>query len=416
MQIPRPRYLQDLISREGNGLVKVITGVRRCGKSYLMSTLFKDHLLAAGVPPENIIEFSFEGYANAKYRNPEVTYPLIKSRLLPGRNFLLLDEVQLLKDFVPVLTEFMRMPGVDVYVTGSNAKQLSKDIATEFRGRGDQIHLRPLSFSEFMNAYDGPREAGIREYSLFGGLPTVVLKDTPEEKMEELETLLSEVYLNDIEQRNKIRKKQEFSRLLDVVASSIGSLASPAKLADTFSSVLHAKISPATVQKYLGYLDDAFLIETGSRYDIKGRKYIGAPFKCYFTDLGLRNARLHFRQHEEPHVMENIVYNELRTRRFNVDVGVVQYRYRNPENQFLRGSLEVDFVCNKGYERYYVQSALTIKDAKKASEEKRPLLGIDDSFRKVIVVDDPVPTYHDEKGILIVNLLEFLTNPRSLDL
>ena len=417
MEIKRDYYLHKLIAKEHNGLIKVITGMRRCGKSYLLFTLFKQHLIECGVAEDHIIEIAFDSYENKKFRNPEVLYPYIKEQLIDDQKYyILLDEVQLLDEFESVLNGFMRIPNVDVYVTGSNAKFLSKDIITEFRGRGDELHMNPLSFSEFMSVYDGNKYDGWKEYVLYGGLPPVVLLPTPEQKIELLKRLFDETYVNDIVGRHKIRNKDEFEELINILSSGIGSLTNPKKLADTFKTKKNKKISVNTVKSYLDYLCDAFVVSRATRYDIKGRKYIDTPQKYYFTDVGLRNARINFRQIEENHTMENIIFNELVGRDFNVDVGLIVTRDCDKSGTRQQKQLEVDFVCNKGSKRYYVQSAFSIPDETKMQQETNSLLRIDDTFKKIIVVKDtPAPWYTDE-GILVISVYDFLLNADSLDL
>lgn len=413
MEIKRDYYLNKLIAKKHNGLIKVITGMRRCGKSYLLSTIFKHHLLDNGIPENHIIEIAFDSFENKKYRDPEILYPYVKDQLKEdGMYYILLDEVQLLGEFESVLNGFMRIPNVDVYVTGSNAKFLSKDIITEFRGRGDELHMNPLSFAEFMSVYDGNKYDGWKEYVLYGGLPSVVLLPTPEQKIELLKRLFDETYINDIVGRHKIRNKDEFEELINILSSGIGSLTNPKKLADTFKTKKSIKISVNTIKNYLDYLCDAFIVSRATRFDIKGRKYIDTPQKYYFSDVGLRNARINFRQLEENHTMENIIFNELIARDFNVDVGLVTVR----DGDGIRKQLEVDFVCNKGSKRYYVQSAFAIPDESKMQQESNSLLRIDDTFKKIIVVKDNPAPYYTEDGILVINVYDFLLNADSLDL
>ena len=417
MEIKRDYYLHKLIAKKHNGLIKVITGMRRCGKSYLLFTLFKQHLIECGVAEDHIIEIPFDSFENKKYRDPELLYPYIKEQLIDDQKYyILLDEVQLLGEFESVLNGFMRIPNVDVYVTGSNAKFLSKDIITEFRGRGDELHMNPLSFAEFMSVYDGNKYDGWKEYVLYGGLPPVVLLPTPEQKIELLKRLFDETYVNDIVGRHKIRNKDEFEELINILSSGIGSLTNPKKLADTFKTRKNKKISVNTVKSYLDYLCDAFVVSRATRYDIKGRKYIDTPQKYYFTDVGLHNARINFRQIEENHTMENIIFNELVGRDFNVDVGLIVTRDCDKSGTRQQKQLEVDFVCNKGSKRYYVQSAFSIPDETKMQQETNSLLRIDDTFKKIIVVKDtPAPWYTDE-GILVISVYDFLLNADSLDL
>ena len=417
LEIKRDYYLQKLIAKKHNGLIKVITGMRRCGKSYLLFTLFKKYLLECGVNEDHIIEIPFDSFENKKYRDPEVLYPYVKAQLTDDQMYyILLDEVQLLDEFESVLNGFMRIPNVDVYVTGSNAKFLSKDIITEFRGRGDELRMNPLSFAEFMSVYAGNKYDGWKEYVLYGGLPPVVLLPTPEQKIELLKRLFDETYVNDIVGRHRIRNKDEFEELINILSSGIGSLTNPKKLADTFKTKKRIKISVNTIKSYLDYLCDAFIVSRATRYDIKGRKYIDTPQKYYFSDVGLRNARINFRQIEENHTMENILFNELMARGFNVDVGLVVTRDFDESGNRQQKQLEVDFVCNKGAKRYYVQSAFFIPDDEKMQQESNSLLRIDDTFKKIIVVKDtPAPWYTDD-GILVISVYDFLLNADSLDI
>ena len=417
LEIRRDYYLKKLISKQHNGLIKVITGMRRCGKSYLLFTIFRNYLLETGVPVDHIIDMAFDSYENKKYRNPDVLYPHIKNQISDhGMYYILLDEVQLLGDFESVLNGFMRMPNVDVYVTGSNAKFLSKDIITEFRGRGDELHMSPLSFREFMSVYDGNKYDGWNEYVLYGGLPLTVLLPTAEQKIEFLKRLFDETYINDIVGRHRIRNKDEFEELINILSSSIGSLTNPKKLADTFKTKKNKKISVNTITNYLDYLCDAFVVSRATRYDIKGKKYIDTPQKYYFSDIGLRNARINFRQIEENHTMENILYNELLSRDFNVDVGLVMVSGKDSDGKLVRKQLEVDFVCNKGSKRYYIQSAFAIPDETKMQQESNSLRRIDDSFKKIIVVKDTPAPWYTEAGILVISIYDFLLNEDSLDI
>ena len=417
LEIHRDYYLKKLISKQHNGLIKVITGMRRCSKSYLLFTIFRNYLLGTGVPEDHIIDMAFDSYENKKYRDPDVLYPHIKNQISDhGMYYILLDEVQLLGDFESVLNGFMRMPNVDVYVTGSNAKFLSKDIITEFRGRGDELHMSPLSFREFMSVYDGNKYDGWNEYVLYGGLPLTVLLPTAEQKIEFLKRLFDETYINDIVGRHRIRNKDEFEELINILSSSIGSLTNPKKLADTFKTKKGKKISVNTITNYLDYLCDAFVVSRATRYDIKGKKYIDTPQKYYFSDIGLRNARINFRQIEENHTMENILYNELLSRDFNVDVGLVMVSGKDSDGKLVRKQLEVDFVCNKGSKRYYIQSAFAIPDEAKMQQESNSLRRIDDSFKKIIVVKDTPAPWYTEEGILVISIYDFLLNEDSLDL
>lgn len=417
MEIKRDYYLNKLITKKHNGLIKVITGIRRCGKSYLLFTLFKNHLTESGVADDHIIEIPFDSFENKKYRDPEILYPYVKEQIADdGMYYILLDEVQLLGEFESVLNGFMHMKNVDVYVTGSNARFLSKDIITEFRGRGDELHIQPLSFAEFMSVYDGNKYDGWNEYVLYGGLPPVVLLRTAEQKIELLKSLFQETYINDIISRHSVKHRDEFEELINILASAIGSLTNPKKLTDTFKSKKNKVISSNTIKSYLDYLCDAYVVSRATRYDIKGKKYIDTPQKYYFSDVGIRNACINFRQLEENHTMENVIYNELIARNFNVDVGIITATGKDNDGKSVRKQLEVDFVCNKGSKRYYIQSAFSIPDREKMEQESNSLLRIDDSFKKIIVVKDlPAPTY-TEDGILVISVYDFLLNSNSLDM
>ena len=416
MVIRRDLYLNKLISKQHNGLIKVITGIRRCGKSYLLFHLFKEHLLASGVPEDHIIEIAFDAYEFKKYRDPEVLFPVLSERIeKPGMHYVLLDEVQLLDDFESVLNSLVRRENVDVYVTGSNARFLSKDIITEFRGRGDEVHMAPLTFAEYMSVYDGDRTAGWRDYVIYGGLPLIFSFETAEQKAAFLKSLFEETYLSDIIGRNKIRNKAELEELLNILSSGIGSLTNPRKLSATFQSVKNKTIVPNTIRHYIDCFCDAFLIDSAMRYDIKGKKYIDTPSKYYFTDLGLRNARLNFRQIEETHAMENILFNELKVRGFNVDIGVVVTNTLDPAGKKVRKALEIDFVCNKGSKRYYIQSAFAIPDERKLKQEQRALISTGDGFKKIIVTQDTLAPHYNDEGVLLMNVFDFLLQPDSMD-
>lgn len=405
----RDRYLQKLVRKMHNGMVKVVTGLRRSGKTYLLFTLFYDYLLKNGVQEDHVIHIALDDFANREFRNPDVLYRYVKSRITDDRMYyILLDEVQMVSEFEDVLNGFLHIPNADSYVTGSNAKFLSKDIITEFRGRGDQIHLYPLSFSEFFHDYDGSKASAWQEYSLYGGLPKIRTMSDPHDKTSYLEGIFAETYLKDILERNDVRNPAELSEMLDYLASGIGGLSNPKKLSDTFKSVKNVSIHPDTVKSYLDYFEDSFLISRAVRYDIKGKKYFSTPCKYYFTDIGLRNARLRFRQYEETHIMENIIYNELLSRGYSVDVGMVEHTERTAEQKKIQKQLEVDFVCNRGYERVYVQSALNLDSSEKQAQELRPLLSIKDSFKKVIITGGLQPTYMNDDGVLIQNLFDFL--------
>ena len=417
MEIKRDRYLNLLISKKHNGLIKVITGMRRCGKSYLLFTLFKDYLLSEGIEKSHIIEIAFDAYENKQYRDPDVLYPYLKEQIKDdGMYYVLLDEVQLLGEFEAILNSLTRMKNVDVYVTGSNARFLSKDVITEFRGRGDEVHMYPLSFAEFMSVYPGTKQDGWNEYMLYGGLPLVLSFTTPDQKIAFLKSLFEETYISDIVGRHNIRNKAELEELLNILSSAIGSLTNPEKLAATFRSVKNKKISSNTIKKYIDYLCDSFLIDSAVRYDVKGKKYIDTPVKYYFTDMGLRNARLNFRQLEETHSMENIIFNELKIRGFNVDVGVIMQYDTNEKGNSVRRQLEIDFVCNKGSKRYYIQSAYAIPDQAKMEQEQRSLMLTGDFFKRIIITKDTPAPYYNENGVLIMSVYDFLLNENSLDI
>jgi len=430
MEIKRDLYLNKLISLKHNGLIKVITGIRRCGKSYLLNEIFYNHLLESGVDEKHIIRFAFDSgddlnligesiieIEKQKRRvNPEKFMAYIRNQMEDNEMYyLLLDEVQMLDCFETVLNGYLRKKNMDVYVTGSNAKFLSKDIITEFAGRGDEIHMYPLSFSEFMTAYKGDKYEGLSEYMLYGGIPLVVLRDGQGNKASALENLFSEIYVRDIQKRNKVRNIGELEDLLNIVSSAIGSLTNPEKLKNTFKSIKNSKITSTTIKKYLDYLEDSFLIESAQRYDIKGRSYIETPKKYYFSDMGLRNARINFRQFEQTHAMENVIYNELRMRGYRVDVGVVPITEKNENGQTVRKQLEVDFICNLGSIKYYIQSAFSIPDEEKRAQEIRPFKKIDDSFKKIVITKDIVVPYYDENGILTMNIYDFLMDEKSLE-
>lgn len=416
MVIERPKYLQALIAAMGSDQVKVITGIRRCGKSYLVFTLFKNYLLEQGVPEGNIVEMAFDAFRNKKYRDPDVFYPYAIDRLeqAHGKRYVLLDEVQLLGEFSDVLIDLNGIEDVDVYVTGSNAKLLSRDIATEFRGRGQEIKMAPLSFSEFMSAYEGDKRDGYEEYATYGGLPAVLARKTPEEKVAYLKSLYDELYIRDIVDRNRVRDEGNLETLVDILSSSIDSLTNSSRLSATFKSEMHVTIAPETVDRYLSYLTDAFLVSKAKRYDVKGRKYIGSPYKFYFSDLGLRNARMNFRQMEPTHIMENVIYNELVGRGFGVDVGVVNTTVKDARGAYRRAQLEIDFICNKGSQRLYIQSAFALENEAKVQQEERSLKKVDDSFKKVIITKEGFAPHYNEDGILMMNVYDFLLDPNSL--
>ena len=429
MEIRRDLYLNKLIKRKNNGLIKVVTGIRRCGKSYLLNNLFYNHLIESGVAADHIIRFAFDS-ADDLYLigesmiqiekekrgvDPEKFMAYIRSQIVDnGMYYLLLYEIQLLDCFETVLNGYLRKDNMDVFVTGSNAKLLSKDIITQFAGRGDEVHMYPLSFAEFMTIYKGDKYAGLEEYMLYGGIPIVVLREDANEKASILENLFTEIYLRDITQRNRVKNIGELEDLLNILSSSIGSLTNPEKLKNTFKSVKKSKITSQTIKKYIDYFEDSFLIESALRYDIKGKSYIETPKKYYFSDLGLRNARINFRQFEPTHSMENVIYNELRMRGYNVDVGVVATTEKNQEGKIVRKQLEVDFVCNLGSSRYYIQSAYSLPDETKRTQEIRPFRKIDDSFKKIVITKDFVHPYYDDYGILTVNIYDFLLDPEII--
>lgn len=417
MEIGRDRYLERLIAHKGNHRVKIVTGVRRCGKSYLLFQLFKRHLLESGVRPSHIIEIQLEDRSNRELRDPDVCLDFIKKQIKDVKPYyLLIDEVQMMPEFEDVLNSCLHIQNLDTYVTGSNSKFLSKDIITEFRGRGDELYLRPLSFSEFRSTCESKSFDDVwKEYITYGGLPYCALLPTREEKADYLKHLFDEVFVRDIVERHKLQNDAELEILLNIVSSAVGSLTNPRKLEDTFASSGMGKLSASTIKQYLDHLCDAFLLEQALRYDIKGKKYISTPYKYYFTDMGLRNARLNFRQLEETHLMENAVYNELCMRGYSVDVGVVEINERQEDGKYVRKQIEIDFVCNRADERVYVQSAFSIPTTEKRLQEERPLRNVGDGFRKVIVTKDNVVRHYDENGVLIMGLQEFLMDARSLE-
>lgn len=416
LEIKRALYLQKLIDRKENGAIKVVTGIRRCGKSYLLFNLYYQYLLSLGVKQEKIIRIALDSPEYDSLLDVQPLNEYIKSKLQPeGVNYIFLDEIQFLTGFERLLNGLNRYPNVDIYVTGSNSKFLSTDILTEFRGRGDEVRVHPLSFAEYAAAYSGNEQQAWLEYYTYGGLPQILSRAKDELKAKYLQDLLSKVYLDDIIERHHLRGDEVMAALVNILASSIGSLTNPSKLARTFASN-GIKVTDKTISTYLDYLQDAFLVSKAARYDIKGKKYIASPYKYYFTDVGLRNAQLNFRQQEENHIMENIIYNELLVRDFNVDVGIVEYNFKDEAGKQLKKSLEVDFVCNKGSRRYYVQSAFAIPDAEKLQQEQHSLLRIHDSFKKIIVVKDNIKPWRNEEGILLIGLQQFLLQQDSMDL
>ena len=430
MEIKRDVYLNRLIAREGNGFIKVITGIRRCGKSYLMNNIFYNHLLSNGINESNIIKFAFDSAEDLMQIDEDIIEISEQNRKVDPKKFmkyiaekidngqkyyLLLDEVQLLGSFEAVLNGYLRKENLDIYVTGSNSKFLSSDILTEFEGRGDEIHVLPLSFSEFYSAYDGSKDEAFDDYMVYGGLPAVALMKTDEQKSNYLITQMKNVYIKDIVARNNLNSDQEISELVDILASGISSLTNPRKLENTFKSVKNSALCASTIDKYIGYLKDSFLLSKAERYDVKGKKYISTPYKLYFEDTGLRNARLNFRQIEETHLMENIIYNELRYRGYSVDVGIVEFREKTKGCKDIRKQVEIDFVANHCSKRYYIQSAYNIPDEEKWEQETRPFEKTNDSFKKIVVVEKSIKPRRDDKGYVMIGIKEFLLNNDSLE-
>lgn len=417
MDIKRDKYLTDLINRMHNGMIKVVTGIRRCGKSYLLFNIFKKYLLEQGINESHIITIELDKRSNRKYRDPDVILDYIESVIKDNEQYyIMLDEVQMLDDFEEVLNSLLHISNADIYVTGSNSKFLSKDVITEFRGRGDEIHIYPLTFKEFMEAYDGDMYHGWAEYVIYGGLPLTVTMKTEEQKIKYLTNLFTETYLKDIIERHNIEKTQELEDLINILASAMGSLTNPPKIQATFKSTIQSSISQNTIRQYIEHLEDAFLINKANRYNVKGRKYIGSPLKYYFEDVGLRNARLGFRQVEETHLMENIIYNELRSRGYSVDVGTVEKRTTDETGKPVRKQLEIDFVANLGSKRYYIQSAFSMPTEEKRIQEKASLVNVNDSFKKIIIVKDVVSVTRDEDGITTMSIYDFLLKENSLEL
>ena len=413
MEIKRDMYLNKLIRHKGNGMVKIITGVRRCGKSYLLFKLFRDHLIDSGVAQDHIISIALDDYGNRVLQNPDELYNYVKSRVTAdGNYYILLDEIQMVKDFEGVVNGFLHITNADIYITGSNSKFLSTDILTEFRGRGDEIRVYPLCFSEFYSVYGGEFDKAWLVYCNYGGMPLCLSMQTQEDKAKYLTNLFETTYLADIINRNNLRGNAEINELTDILASSIGSLTNPLKLSNTFASTKNVKLSANTISAYLDYLQDAFLIEKSVRYDIKGKRYINTPAKYYFVDLGLRNARLAFRQQEYTHIMENVIYNELRLRGYSVDVGVVD-NVEKENGVSVRKRFEVDFVVNLGNRRYYIQSAYNIPTDEKMEQEQASLLSINDAFRKIIIVNQQILSGYNEQGILMLSLQDFLLYPEK---
>lgn len=429
--IARDQYLQQLISKKENGLIKVITGIRRCGKSYLLFEIYRQYLKSAGVDDEHIIELALDDDENIRYRNPLELGEYIRSLLVDKDKmyYIFLDEIQKVKTiknpylddeeetvgFVDVLLGLMKKKNADIYVTGSNSRMLSSDILTEFRGRGDEVHVYPLTFAEFSSAFEGDKRDAWLEYYTYGGMPFILSLKDHREKSQYLKNLFDNIYLKDILERHKIQNIGVLDDLLDVLSSSIGSLTNPKRIADTFKTVKQINIGDETVARYVDYFIDSFMLSRAQRFDVKGRKYIGSPMKYYYTDIGLRNARLNFRQTEETHIMENILYNELIVRGFTVDVGVVEYNYRDTEGKSKKTNLEIDFVASEGSRKYYIQSALSVAEEEKRVQEIRPYLNVADSFKKIVVVKEHIIPWHDENGVLYVGIEKFLLHPTAMD-
>lgn len=417
MEIKRDVYLNKLIRKENNGLIKVITGVRRCGKSYLLFNLFHNYLIEKGIDEDHIIEVALDDRSYKDLRDPDNMLKYVKNKIKDKQTYyIILDEIQLLSEFEDVLNSFLHIKNADVYVTGSNSRFLSSDVITEFRGRGDEIRVYPLSFREYTSVYGGTTDEAWDDYFNYGGLPLTLIYDTSEDKSDYLISLFNKVYLSDIVDRHKIRNQEELDELVDILSSAIGSLTNPTKLAKTFKSVKNKVISDKTLKKYIGYLQDAFLISKAVRFDIKGKKYINSPAKYYFEDVGLRNARLNFRQNEENHIMENIIYNELRIRGYHVDIGVVEVFGKNQENKTTKKQFEVDFIATKGSEKYYIQSAFSISNTDKLQQEQNSLININDSFKKIIVVRDNIKVRRNDYGIVTMGICNFLLDENSLNI
>ena len=416
-EIKRDIYLNKLIDRKENDMIKVITGIRRCGKSYLMDPIYKNYLLSTGVKEDHIIKLELDSVENEEYLDRHKLYKYIMGQIKDDKMYyILLDEIQKVDGFESVLNSFLRKKNLDVYVTGSNSKFLSSDIITEFRGRGDEVRVYPLTFREYLTASSKNVDEALKEYITYGGMPYILSRKTDAEKSKYLNNLFNNTYINDIVERNNIQKDEVLESLINVLASSVGSLTNPLKLENTFKSKGFKNVSAKTINTYIDYLIDAFMITKALRYDIKGKKYINTPSKYYFTDIGLRNVRLNFRQQEDNHLMENIIYNELLVRGFNVDVGVVEYTMKDKNNKKMHKQLEVDFVCNKGSNRYYIQSAYAIPTKEKMEQEEKSLIKIDDFFKRIIIVENDIKLWRNEKGIVIMSLKQFLLDENSLDL
>ena len=415
--IKRDKYLNQLINKENNGLIKIVTGLRRSGKSYLLFEIFYNYLLEKGIDKSHIISIQLDDLENENLRDPYNMLNYIKSKIIDNdKYYIILDEVQYLNRFEEVLNSLMHIKNTDIYVTGSNSKFLSSDVITEFRGRGDEIHIYPLSFSEFISTYEGNIDEAWDDYFNYGGMPLILSFKTPEEKAKYLTSLFDKVYLSDILERNNVRNKIKLDELLDILSSSIGSYTNPLKLSNTFKSEKNKIISDKTINNYINYFEDSFLISKAKRYDIKGKKYINSPYKYYFEDIGLRNARLGFRQTEENHIMENIIYNELKYRGYNVDIGIVNVYGENNLKQKVLKNYEVDFIATKGNNKYYIQSALSLDNVDKLKQETNSLNNIHDSFKKIIVVKDNIKPRRNEEGIMTIGIYNFLLDENSLDL
>lgn len=417
MEIKRDMYLQQLIDSRGNGMIKIITGIRRSGKSYLLFNIFTSWLESQGVDENHMIKVNLEDRRNRKLRDPDALLAYIDAKMADDAPYyILLDEVQLVREFEDVLNSYLHVHNADVYVTGSNARFLSKDVITEFRGRGFEIRVMPLSFREFFSVYNGSKQLALDEYMTYGGLPQICSLPTEKGKAEYLKGLFEETYIRDIKERYHVQKEDELSDLINIISSSVGSLTNPRKLANTFLSVKNERVSQDTIKSWLEYLCDSFLVSKAMRYDVKGKNYIDTPSKYYFSDLGLRNARINFRQDEKPHIMENVIYNELLARGFNVDVGVVPIQVRDEEGKLKRSQLEIDFVCNQGSRRYYIQSAFRIESDEKEAQEQASLLRVDDSFKKIIVLGEECLVHRNVYGITTMSIYDFLMNENSLEL
>lgn len=417
MNINRDIYIQRLIDSRHNHMIKVITGVRRCGKSYLLFHLFSEWLLAEGISEDHIIKVNLEDRRNKSLRDPDSLLAFIDGKITDNKMYyILLDEIQLVDEFEDVLNSYLNVTNADVYVTGSNARFLSNDVITEFRGRGDEIHMLPLSFGEFFSVYEGDYKLALDEYLTYGGLPQILSYKTEKQKVDYLKNLFTKTYISDIVGRYNVKHEEELGELVNIVASAVGSLTNPTKIVNTFSTVKNLKISNDTVKKWLDYLCDSFLVSRSMRYDVKGRRYIDTPSKYYFSDLGLRNARLNFRQNEKTHLMENLIYNELLYRGFNVDVGVVTTETSSTEGKRQKVQLEIDFVCNQGSKRYYIQSAYKMDTDEKRRQECLSLSKVDDAFKKIVIVSDDQLVHRDDHGITTICLKDFLTQPQALEL